>query len=526
MRQGWPRAGRIPDPPGMGLPARPSPVEVGASPPSRPRSFHPEPTLDPLLEEIRRLQRAARPLDPGTTRRRRLRDGVLATSERFLRRIRTQKGFEEDRGPGSIPGMAIPEQGMALEEALALLEREVVPPGAHPASGAHMAYIPGGGIYHAALGDFLAAVTNKYAGVFVPGPGAVRLENRMVRWTADLVGYPEGAGGSLASGGSLANLTAIVAARDARGVSGPRIATSVVYATEQAHHCIDKALHIAGLAGAPVRRIPVDARYRMRPEALEDAVREDREAGLTPWLLVGNAGATDTGAVDPLDALADVATREGMWYHVDAAYGGFFLLTEYGRGILKGIERSDSTVLDPHKTLFLPWGSGIVLARDVRTLAAAHAWSAHYLQDAPPDPSEVSPSDVSPELSRPFRGLRMWLPLVLAGVGPFRAALEEKLLLARWFHREVAALGFQVGPEPDLSVVTYRWAPAGVPEEEADRMNRTILEGVLRDGRVFLSSTRLDGRFTLRLAAVSFRTHLPEVRTALQVLREQVAALG
>lgn len=450
---------------------------------------------------------------------------MVAASERFLGKIGTQRGFEEDRGPGALPQMVIPERGMALDEALDLLEQEVVPPGAHPASGAHMAYIPGGGIYHSALGDFLAAVTNKYAGVFVPGPGAVRLENRMVRWVADLVGYPHGAGGSLVSGGSLANLTAVVAARDAHGVSGARIATSVVYTTDQVHHCILKALHIAGLREAPVRRVAMDRCHRMRPDALEEAIRSDREAGLTPWLLVGTAGATDTGAVDPLDALADVAAREKCWFHVDAAYGGFFLLTEHGRRMLKGIERSDSAVLDPHKTLFLPWGSGVVLARDVKTLSEAHAWSAHYLQDAAPDPSEVSPADVSPELSRPFRGLRMWLPLVVAGVGPFRAALDEKLLLARWFHREVAALGFEVGPEPDLSVVTYRWAPEGVSPEEADRMNQAILDGVLRDGRVFLSSTRLDGRFTLRLAAVSFRTHLAQVRLALQVLRGQVEAL-
>lgn len=451
---------------------------------------------------------------------------MVASSERFLRKIRTQKGFEPDPGPGAIPEMGIPEGGMDPRRVLDLLEREVFPPGAHPASGAHMAYIPGGGIYHAALGDFLAAVTNKYAGVFVPGPGAVRLENRMVRWTADLVGYPAGAGGSLVSGGSLANLTAVVAARDAHGVRGDRVAQSVVYATEQLHHCVDKALHIAGLAGVRIHRVPVDDRHRMRPEALEAALAGHRRDGLTPWMIVGNAGATDTGAVDPLEALADIAAREGCWFHVDAAYGGFFLLTEHGRRVLKGIERSDSVVLDPHKTLFLPWGSGIVLARDVRTLVASNAWSAHYLQDAPPDPSEISPADVSPELSRPFRGLRMWLPLALAGVGPFRAALEEKLLLARYFHREVAALGFRVGPEPELSVVTYRWAPPGVPPEEADRVNRAILEGVLRDGRVFLSSTRLDGRFTLRLAAVSFRTHLLEVETALRVLREQVEAAG
>jgi glutamate/tyrosine decarboxylase-like PLP-dependent enzyme len=183
-------------------------------------------------------------------------------------------------------------------------------------------------------------------------------------------------------------------------------------------------------------------------------------------------------------------------------------------------------VLDPHKTLFLPYGSGIVVVREVGRLAAAHEYSGHYMQDALREPGEVSPADLSPELSKHFRALRMWLPLLLLGTRPFRAALEEKLLLARYFREEIAAAGFEVGPPPDLSIVTYRWAPPGVAPEEADRMNQAIVDGARRDGRVFLSSTLLDGRFTLRMAAVSFRTHRRTIDLAVRVLGEQVAALG
>jgi glutamate/tyrosine decarboxylase-like PLP-dependent enzyme len=191
----------------------------------------------------------------------------------------------------------------------------------------------------------------------------------------------------------------------------------------------------------------------MIPEALEAAIAEDRARGLRPWLIAAAAGTTDTGAVDPLDAIATIAERERCWFHVDAAYGGFFLLTEHGRSLLKGIERSDSAVLDPHKSLFLPWGSGMVVARDGARLAATHGASGHYMQDAHREPGEASPSDVGPELSKPFRALRMWLPLILLGTKPFQAALDEKLLLARYFRREVQALGFEVGPSPDLSIV-------------------------------------------------------------------------
>jgi aromatic-L-amino-acid decarboxylase len=480
-----------------------------------------------LHERLRRLERAARPLEPGTSRRRRLRDAVIASSERFLRRVETIKGFEDAAGQGlGLLNHPIGERGMPLEDAIELLEREVVRPGASTATGRHLAYIPGGGIYHSALGDYLAAVTNKYSGVFFTGPGPVRMENLMVRWVADLIGYPAGAAGSIASGGSIATLTAIVSAREAHRLRAADFRSAVVYLTGQAHHCIEKALHIAGMGEAPVRQVPMDDGYRMRPEALAATLAGDRAAGLRPWLVVASAGTTDTGAVDPLDAIATVAEREGCWFHVDAAYGGFFLLTGQGRAALRGIERSDSAVLDPHKGLFLPYGSGVVVVRDAAPLVAGHNYTGSYMQDALADASELSPADVSPELSRHFRALRMWLPLALLGTAPFRAALEEKLLLARYFHRQIQRVGFEVGPMPDLSIVTYRWAPPGMSLEWANRVNRAIVDGARHDGRVFLSSTMLEGRFTLRLAALAFRTHRRTIDLAVQVLREQAAAHG
>ena len=480
-----------------------------------------------LLDRLRRLERASRPLEPGTSRRRRLRDAVIASSERFLRRVDTLKGFEAGAGQGAgLLEHPVGERAMPLDEVIELFEREVVRPGAATATGRHLAYIPGGGIYASALGDYLAAVTNKYSGVFFAGPGAVRMENLMVRWVADLVGYPGSAAGSIASGGSIATLTAIVSAREAHGLRAADFGSAVVYLTSQAHHCVPKALHIAGMGEAQVRQVPMDEGYRMRPEALAAAVAEDRASGLRPWLVVAAAGTTDTGAVDPLDAIADVAARERCWLHVDAAYGGFFLLTEHGRTALRGIERSDSVVLDPHKGLFLPYGSGIVVVRDAAPLVAGHDYTSSYMQDARADASEVSPADVSPELSRHFRGVRMWLPLALLGLAPFRAALEEKLLLARYFHRRIAGAGFEAGPAPDLSIVTYRWAPPGVGLEQANRMNKAIMDGAYRDGRVFLSSTMLEGRFTLRMAALAFRTHRRTIDLAVQVLREQASALA
>lgn len=479
-----------------------------------------------MLARIRQLERQARPLDPGATRRRRLHAAVQAFAERFLRRTRDMPGYDLAAGTGlGVRDLPVTEKGHPLTAALEVLDRDVVRPGAATASGRHLAYIPGGGLYHGALGDYLAAVTNKYSGVFLSGPGAVRMENQVLRWVADLVGLPDTAGGHTASGGSIANLTAIATARDAHGITSARVARSVVYTTTQAHHSIAKGLHLAGLAEAPVRPVALDEHHRMRVEALREAIAADRAAGLRPWLVVANAGSTDTGAVDPLEAIAEVAAEAGCWYHVDAAYGGFFLLTEHGRRLLQGIERADSVVLDPHKCLFLPYGSGIVLVRDVAHLIATHGHTGSYMQDAVTVRDELEPALLSPELTRPFRALRMWLPLIHLGVAPFRAALEEKLLLARYFREQVAALGFAVGPPPDLTVVTYRWSPPGLGREEANRLSLGLVAAARADGRVYLSSTILDGVVWLRMVAVSPRTHLREIRLALDMLRDLVSRM-
>lgn len=480
---------------------------------------------DPLLADLRRLERESRSLEPGIADRRKLRAAVIDSSERFLRSLPAHKSYVETEHKGrGLLDAPIGERGITLTEVIESFERDVVEPGAHPAALGHLAYIPGSGLYHSALADYLAAVSNKYAAMFFTGPGAVRMENMMLRWTADLVGYPASASGNIASGGSIANLIAVTVARDAHQLRGADYASAVVYLTSQAHHCLEKSLRIAGMADVQVRTIAIDESFRMRPDALAQAIADDRARGLRPWLVIAAAGTTDTGAIDPLDDIATIAQREGCWFHVDAAYGGFFLLTGHGKRVLRGIERSDSVVLDPHKSLFLPWGSGIVLVRDARLLLETNGYSGAYMQDALREPGEVSPADLSPELTKHFRALRMWLPLMLLGTKPFSAALDEKHLLARYFHREIAAAGFEAGPSPDLSIVTFRWAPPGASLEEANAMNQQIVDRMRRDGRIFLSSTMLDGRFTLRMVALSFRTHRKTIDLAIEILTRSAAA--
>jgi len=480
--------------------------------------------MQDLEQQLSRLEATARQLEPDAAQREAVNRQVLDYADAFLAELPGLKTFRPDVAGDLLRALPIAEQPRDLAQLLAALRGDVDDPGINPASGGHLGYIPGGGQYYAALGDYLADVFNRYAGVAYASPGAVQLEKSLIRWMADLVGYPAAAAGDLTSGGSIANLMAIVAARDAAGRRGKDLASSPLYLSAQVHHCVDKALRIAGLGECPVRIVPVDGRYRMVPEALEAAITADVRAGLRPWLAVASAGTTNTGAVDPLGAIADIAHEHGLWLHVDAAYGGFFLLTDHGRRILDAIGRSDSLVMDPHKGLFLPYGSGAVLVRDGASLAKAHYYDASYMQDARAAGQELSPADLSPELSRPFRGLRMWLPLMLCGLAPFRAALDEKLLLARYFHQKLSAMrGWELGPEPDLSVVTYRYLPAS---GDANEFNRRLLAAIHDDGRIYVSSTVTDGHFVLRLAVLHFRTHREHVDLLLELLDHHARRLA
>jgi aromatic-L-amino-acid decarboxylase len=476
-----------------------------------------------MRDAIRKLENIARQLDPGPAAVASLSKEVYAYAHEYLRQLPECRAFDGQASTGDGSQFAIDDRPSELGAALEILHESVTLPGIRPAAPGHFGYIPGGGLFPSALGDFIADVTNWYSGVYFASPGAALMERALVRWMGDLLGYPGTAGGDLTSGGSIANLSALVTAREAQGVRARDVERTVVYLTEHSHHCLDKALRVAGLAECVVRRVPTDERWRMRATSLDQMVTSDRRDGLNPWLVVGTAGTTDTGSVDPLESIADIADAKGLWFHCDAAYGGFFLLTGHGREKLAGIGRSQSAVMDPHKGLFLPSGTGALVVRDERQLAEAYAASAHYMQDAHNAGTVFSPAELSPELTRPFRGLRMWLPLKLFGLEAFCACLEEKLLLARYFHSELSKVpGFVLGPEPELSVVTYRYLPE---TGDADDFNRRLLSSVYEDGKIFITSTMLDGHFSLRFAALHFRGHLEQVDYLLELLEREAKRL-
>lgn len=410
----------------------------------------------------------------------------------------------------------LPERGTPLAHLLESLRVNVLGCSVNAAAPTYQAYIPGGGVFSAALGEFIAAAINRYVGVYGVAPGPVQLETTVLDWFNELVGYGPRGRGILTSGGSLANFSAIVTARRTR--LAEQFLRGAIYVSDQVHHSITKAAMLAGFPVENVRVVPSDPLYRMDVGALTKQLEADEAEGWQPFLLVASAGTTNTGAVDPLEKLAELAGERGLWYHVDAAYGGFFLLTERGKELLAGIQLADSITLDPHKGLFLPYGTGCLLVKNGEALRRAHSMQADYLQDLESGDEGLNFSDYSPELSRSFRGLRVWLPLKLHGAKAFAECLDEKLDLIDYATKALRGMpGIEVVADPQLTVVAFRL------KEGNDEENTALLQRVNGTRRTFLSSTVLNGRVALRIAILNFRTHQEHVDATLDAIRKSLS---
>ncbi|TFW30014.1 aminotransferase class V-fold PLP-dependent enzyme [Duganella callida] len=375
-------------------------------------------------------------------------------------------------------------------------------------------FIPGSSLLLSAVADLISSVVNSYTGVSFVAPAMVALERDVLRWLCEVMGMPAGAGGILTSGGSMATLSALLCARTERLKGDP--ANARIYLTAHTHYCVAKAARIIGFPPGALRSIAVDAAQRMDVAALRAAVQEDRSNGLQPLCVVGTAGTTSTGAIDPLDELAAIAREQDLWFHVDAAYGGFFQLTARGRARFGGIGQADSIVLDPHKGLFLPFGTGSLLVRERDVLRRAHSASDKaYLRDVA-DEDENDFADTSPELTRPNRGLRMWLPLQVHGVAAFRDMLDDKLDLAEYACARLSGIpGIEVLEAPQLSIVVFRCLGAGVSVTDANLATDSLVQRVNSGGVAFLSSTRLGQRVVARLAVLNLLTTAEDIDTVI-----------
>lgn len=422
-----------------------------------------------------------------------------------------------------------PEQGTDFDVLLQRFHEDVVPHHAREPHPRFLGYIPSCPTFPAVMGDWLATGFNFFAGVWTVAAAPNEIEITVLEWFRRWMGMPNGARGLLTSGGSAASVTAVVAARHAAvGDRAETIAKLTAYCSDQAHSSVVKAAWIAGIPRANVRAIPTDDAFRMQVDALRSAIDEDRRKGFTPFLICATAGATNTGAVDPLHAIADVAADQKLWLHTDAAYAGFSVLTEQGRQLLDGLGRADSITLDPHKWLYVPFECGCLLARDPRQLENAFSVHPEYLQDVRVRETEVNFSDYGEQLSRYSRALKVWFSVQYFGVGAIRREQERAMGLAELAERIVReSPDMEVLSPAQFGIVCFRLRPKGMSEEDMNAFNERVNNRVNRTGFVLMSSTRLRGKLSLRLCIPGYRTREQDVRDVLALVqRTGTSVLG
>jgi aromatic-L-amino-acid decarboxylase len=413
---------------------------------------------------------------------------------------------------------AAPAAGQDYDAILAELAEHVFPFASHLGHPGYFAFIPGASTFPGALGDFIAAALNFDTGAWTWGSGPSHVELLVLDWFKDWIGYPHEAAGVLVSGGSAANLTALACARES--LAGPMSGDLVAYCSDQAHSSVARAARALGFRPDQVRVLPADDRFRMRPDALAATMEADVRAGLRPLFVAAAAGSTNTGAVDPFRELAEITRRHGAWLHVDGAYGGFAVLTERGAAALAGIELADSVTLDPHKWLYQPFECGCLLVRDGQRLDDAFMITPDYLREVQVGEQEVNFSDRGFQLTRATHALKLWVSLKYFGVDAFRAAIERSLDLAALAERRVGESEvLELLLPTSLGVTCFRRRFAGVEDEEhLAELNAQLVRGLEASGLGMVSSTRLRGRFAIRLCVLNHTTAAADVERVLDWL--------
>ena len=406
-----------------------------------------------------------------------------------------------------------PRESGDFDAIVSTLQQSVFPSHAREPHPGFLAYIPSCPTFPALLGDWIATGYNFFAGVWPVAAGPNEIEMVVLEWIREWMGLPNGSGGILTSGGSAANMTAVVAARHAAVENGADITKLTVYTSAQAHSSVIRAAWIAGISRKNVRVVEMDDLFRMRTQELEAAINSDRANGLTPFLIVGSAGTTNTGSVDPLDEIADLCEREKLWLHVDAAYAGFAALTREGRERLGAIHRADSLTLDPHKWLFVPFECGCLMVRDPAKLTDAFRIMPEYLKDVQPGDEEVNFADMGEQLTRYSRALKIWMSVKYFGTDIISQAIQDAMDRARLLESLVnSSEKYESLCPAQFGIFCFRARPDSIEESRLDELNERINNRVVAEGRYLISSTRLRGKFSLRMCTLGFRTTDDDIR--------------
>ena len=387
---------------------------------------------------------------------------------------------------------------------LEMLRRDIFPNTLHVSHPRFFAFVPGPNNFMSTMADVLASGFNVFNGTWMGGAAAAAMELQVIEWLRGFCGLPEAAGGLFVSGGSVANMTALVAARHA--ILDDHTEGATIYFSDQTHSSVERALRVIGFHEEQIRQIPSDQQYRLPMDSLRAAIAADRAAGSRPFCVIANAGTTNTGAVDPLAELAELCRAQGMWLHADGAYGAAAVLSERGRNALAGLEQVDSLSLDPHKWLFQSFECGCVLLRDAALLKKAFQIMPEYLRDVHRGVAEVHPCDYGIQLTRSFRALKVWLSLQTFGLDAFRAAITHGFELAEFAERELRSRpGWEILSPAQMGIVCFHYTGREVSHS-------AIVDAMLQDGYAFLTSTKLRGITALRLCTINPRTTHDDMR--------------
>jgi aromatic-L-amino-acid/L-tryptophan decarboxylase len=478
-----------------------------------------------------------RDLDWDPKRAREIGEAALDIWQELLERLRDLpvSRYEGVDAVREAVALEIPEDPMPIEDLAAYLRSVVLDRSMYPGHPGFMAYISGAGTVPGAAADLIAAGLNDNLGGWRLSPAASEIEHHLTRWFAERFGLPEGAGGLIVSGGAMACFIGLKLARDRKAgwnvrteglLAGPPLR---IYGSEETHSVNFRAADMLGLGRNAVRSLPVDEDYRLRVDELRSAVQDDRAAGLRPIAVVGSAGTVATGAIDPLEDIAEVAAEHDLWFHVDGAYGGPGVLAEELRPLYAGIERADSIAFDPHKWLYTPHSGGCVLVRDLEDLPRSFSiaeYSAYVHEDKEATGTGADGINMSPQFSRSFWALKVWVSLLAHGTDAYGRRIAHDVELAKYLHRRAEERPeFEPMAPTTLSICCFRFVPPDLPEgdgreEYLDALNERLMTAIQMDGRVYPSNAVLNGQFVLRSCIVNFRTEAEEMDLLLDVTAE------
>lgn len=418
-----------------------------------------------------------------------------------------------------LKNIRIPSQGRQVQEVMEEMMKEVYDYGARVNHQRFFGFIPGPADLNSWIGDVMSSAYNLHAGCWLTSPTASFIEKTLIKWLSEKVGYnTEHSSGLFVSGGSMANLTAMVAARDNK-LSFDKLHLGTAYVSDQTHSSIKKALKISGISPNNIRKIPSDSNYKMKIDELEQAIKNDVKNGLNPFVVIASAGTTNTGSIDPIQEIANICSKYKLWMHVDGAYGASILLSEKYNHLLKGIENADSVSWDAHKWLFQTYSCAMVLVKDKNNLAQSFSENPEYLRDLDVNDGEINYGNIGIELTRPTRSLKLWFTLQTLGTKEMSRRIEHGVYLAEYAKKVLDNLdNWEIVSDPNLAIINFRYVPSGMSNQEIDDLNNKISHLALEENYAGVFTTVLNGKVVLRMCSINHETTENDIRQTISKL--------